>query len=667
MKYRLILLVILTGRFFLSSAGDGMYCSKNHDEVLRDYVADQYQAPSMNIGDPEKYYWPKIMARFEKYGVNDSLSNQWIEQLKNHSPFHFTLLGMARLMSLYPDAPAIKKNRLLLLKKIFMVTDSYNAWTGEGTENHINMSRTSGYIFALQALDFPEEFPDAPRRLAEMEQWIVDWSHNVFKVGTGEWNSGIYEVYNMAGWLNVYDFSPKPGIRAAARAVLDYYTAELSLHDSWGVTGGAEMRGAGAEDKSSNATAYLLWYWFSESDLPAQGFSGNEYIQIMHAATSHYKPEMASVVLARKERLAHSWYINSKPSYLLDKPSFVHQFFYADSMFTLGSCVSPYGGWTGGTSQIVAWKLVVKGKENEPPLQVSGNGGNYRFLNGKALNPFTQVVQYKNVLVQMTKTPVNADDLKDQVYKIVDQWKEQWQSDFSKRYPGDHKPQVVNTGYPFSGKNISVLNLPEHIEWQSSAGRCYLNLGHAYVLVSFISKADSAKTGSDSGRLLLQDEADPGSICGFILEIADASEYPCFDEFIAKASTASINRSQLQEATVLYRSLAGDHLKATYEDTGTFTEATFDWGYGAQEPLSLMTEPPFRQPPWPSGKGYGRIPRLWVNGKEQKLTGVIPVFSGPGLDLENSILTRSCGDHRLVTDYSGLWPKFSEFFVPNPQ
>jgi hypothetical protein len=55
-------------------------------------TADVYTPPSPDIGDPEKYYWPKVMARFEKYGTKDTLGNRLIRLFAKNSPFHFILV-----------------------------------------------------------------------------------------------------------------------------------------------------------------------------------------------------------------------------------------------------------------------------------------------------------------------------------------------------------------------------------------------------------------------------------------------------------------------------------------------------------------------------------------------------------------------------------------------
>ena len=48
---------------------------RKRSELVLTQAADHYHPPSFNIGDPEKYYWPYVIARFEKYGIQDSIAN----------------------------------------------------------------------------------------------------------------------------------------------------------------------------------------------------------------------------------------------------------------------------------------------------------------------------------------------------------------------------------------------------------------------------------------------------------------------------------------------------------------------------------------------------------------------------------------------------------------
>jgi hypothetical protein len=658
------LAVLLPGVILHTSslaAASNEYGFRERSKIVIDHTADFYNPPSMSIGDPEKYYWPKAMARFEKYGVNDGPANEWIEQLKERSPFHFTLVGMARLMSLYGHAPAIGNNKILLLQKVFERNDGLNPWTSEGTENHIAMDRTSGYLFAQHALEYPQYFPDAPQKLALLKDWISRWSKRMYQYGTGEWNSSIYQAYHIIGWLNLYDFADDPEVRQMARAVLDYYAAEMALHYSWGTYGGSEKRGRGVGNINLSASNYLCWLWFG-SHYPGISFlpGGNEYIQSMHAITSSYRPPANCVPLARKEGPLKEWYINSKPSYLFEKPAFVKQFFYVNENFTLGTAISPYGGWTGATSQIVNWKLAVKRDESPFPFEISGNGRFHDNWSGSAGNPWTQFAQHKNVLVQLTHTPVNKNELIKKVEATTEQWTVDWQKDFSLRFPIDNKKNVVNFASNIVAENISFLNLPMEAKLEFANGNCFADLGDVFLFIGFIGPDEATANlnlTERSDRRILTDQAPDGQLCGFVMEVVTRDKLTSFDEFM---ENYTYNNLQINDDnSVSFRSSDGDILDVSFSSSGTFCEALYDWGYGAVEQQTFISAPPFRQPDWPGGEGYGKIPGIIVNGETIEMTEDWQIYSGSGFALENGIMVIKGKRSVYRVDYSGNHPVFS--------
>lgn len=634
----------------------------NRRAVLIDQIADGYNPPSMQIGDPQKYYWPKVMARFEKYGTSDSLANQWIDQLAPRGPFHFTYVGMARIMSLYPDAPALQQNKKLLLRKVFERIDGHNPWTSEGTENHINMDRTSGYLYAQHALDYPDDFPDASERMAKMKHWIKQWSERVYRYGTGEWNSSIYQAYNIIGWLNLYDFAEDEQVKQMARAVIDYYTAEMALHYSWGSYGGSEKRSSGARNRSTTASDYLCWYWFGnqlQDDPMVEG--GSEYIQSVHAATSSYAPPQPFAELALKEQHQGQWYQNSKPSYLYETPSFVKQFFYIGKNYTLGTAVSPYGGFTGSTYQYLNWKLSVRSDQDPSGYEISGNG---RFLDnwsGANANPWTQFFQHRNVLIQLTQTPQNHEDIIEEVREVVSRWAQKWQQDFSIRFPGDPRGNVVNFARNIVAENRGFITVPENATFTFEDNRAFGFLENTYFILHFISAANpDAKDNlleMEDGRIVFTDQAALGKSCGFVLEVFDENEFDGFDHF-QRSFSGQLDLTGISSGKLRYTSHAAQQIEMQYNVKGTFTEATYDWGFGAHEPYSFITSPPFRQPQWPKGEGYGMLPEVIVNGLHVDFQSETPVFDGPDLQLKNRILTLSGSEKTYTVNYRSDLPGF---------
>ncbi len=613
--------------------------SEKRENLLK-AIALEYEPPSAKIGDPEKYYWPKTIARFELYGQKDSLANAWVKQFSNRSPFHFTLVGMCRIMGKYPEAPEVKANRQTILQKVFDRKDSYNCWTAEGTENHINMSRTSGYLYAQEAIksDFRKE--EAEKRLQEMKIWILDWSKQIYLKGTGEWNSSIYGTYNVIGWLNLFDFATDPEVKNAAKAVCDYYAAEMALYYSWGVMGGAEMRGNGILSNLGSSAPYLSWYWFSDNEKLNTDF-GREYIQSIHAATSGYVPSETLRQLALKNTASPFLTRIQMPDYLLSKPGFCQNQLYASNHFTLGSMSSAYGGWSGSTSQIVSWKMVAKPEsENQAPFQMSGNGMYYSENSGKIRDPFTQIIQHERVLFQLTCLPKNVQEVEKQTSAMIKKWSQNWKNDFEIRFPEEsYKPNVVK---PIKGKQRrsgSFLVFDERAKTVLEGGVMFLEMNGTYAAIRSICQEyplpKSEKGKKTAGFDWVEDQCNMGTLSGFVIEFGDFGSHGSFEKFKSAIKKTQLSKpSKDKPYSLVYQTSNGQLIEASFEPEGAFQEAIVDWGYGVKNQQTQITSAPFVQPVWPSGMGHGKVGKL----KNQNIDLGPWVFKGPVISLKNGSL-----------------------------
>jgi hypothetical protein len=652
--------------FEISSAFafDEALFQKKKSILIRE-VADVYTPPSMNIGDPQKYYWPKSMARFERYGLQDSLANAWVRQLADLPPFHFTLVGMARILFLYNEAPAVAFSRTKIIENVLNRTDRYNAWTSEGTENHISMSRTSGYLYAQEAVKLGIQTPKSQQHMAEMKTWLLNWAAKLYQKGNGEWNSGIYGVYNMIGWLNLYDFAEDKEVKLAAKAVVDYYALEFAFYYSWGVVGGAEMRGSDIGGSYGGSVAYNCWLWYSENESP--DFSaGREYIQAMHAATSSYRPPSAFVALGQKHPHFRGFYHVSRPDYLLGRQSFVKQFFMVGNGYTLGSAVSAYGGWSGATSQIVNWKLVAQNTINKP-IELSGNGRYYTNRKGKIRDPYTQVAQHKNVIILLSKLPENHATINKEIEQIINKWKTAWAKDFLIRYPDKKEfKNVVNKITPLAAQPGVYLATDQKVDWHIEGKQAFAQLGSVFVGLQAVSgnaisfeqqqgKGKNAKASPYEPDILV-DEGKMGQLTGFILYIGGMQEYSNLEAF-KKAFTTIGNTLNKIGDKVQFMTPEGENIAVQYEENGTFEEAMVDWGYGTTERHITITAPPFIQPQWPSGKGHGKIPSFTVNGQEVLNTSPWPLYSGTYVQMDKGVLEVISADKQTYrVDFTGPLP-----------
>lgn len=648
MKYSLLIIAVVL--FFScdnSNNSEKKEFSKEDIIILKE-IADNYKHPSLKIGDPEKYVWPKVIARMSLYGSNDSLSLFYLDSLGNNPPFHFTLVGMARIMNLFPGSPYFKENKSMVIRKVFERDDSFNAWTAEGTENHVNMSRTSGYLFAEAALEFPDKFPDAKEKVSKMKKWLKWYSKTIYKQGTAEWNSSIYTAYNYIGWLNLYDFAKDKEVKFMAKAVLDYYAAEQALSYYKGLIFGSEMRGGGAiANTGRSATAIISKYWFTDDIL--KGFKGHsQSIQLVYAVTSNYKPDEAILNLSQN-RDYPSLYKGCKTSYNFSEPCFIKQRYFFDDGYALSSATDNYGGFYGSSYQIVNWKLFTNSEKGDI-IKIGGNGYYHKKLNGKTRDPFTQIGQYKNVLFQLTKVPGACDEITKRVIDSANLWERKYKEDLFKRFPSEkyrRNHRVVSYNKNSSCKNKSYISsgggdiIKKHNYY-------YIESEEANVLIFPVnSLKDSLFSNEKMNTLII--EQDKGEVCGFIVEVLSKDNYNLPD---------SLSYS-FENDIISYKPLSSDkELGFEFVEEGRYIEPMVDWGYGPEEPLTKSLSPPFNQPDWKYGEYNGRVGRFYLNGEHlEPDTGF--VFKGPGYNLENSIMEVNAGNYSLKIDYSGEVPTFN--------
>jgi len=661
-----------TGFCFIIFLSFNVYGQKstfeNRQQVILDYAADIYQVPVPNYSDPEKAYWPATIARYYKYGENDSLANAYIskEEFVNKIPFHFILVGMARLMPMFPDAPAIKKHKITYLKNVYNLSNSYNPWTGEGTENHVNMSRTSGYIFAELMEDYPEEFPGAAVWKAKMKEWLQWYAQKIYHYGTAEFNASTYGVYNVIGWLNLYDFARDEEVRSIAKAVLDYFAAEMALHYSYGLTGGSESRGAPAIDSNLADSDYLNWLWFGGAKFSVEDFlyrnpNNKRPLQTVHAATSSYRPHPLMQKLALKKIEKPAFYANSKPSYGFRYPSFIKQHYYISSNFTMGSAYYPYGAFTTAAYKNTTWKLVSPTVDGDFPQIVTGGGMFYDDMKGMIRNPWLQLAQHKNVLVQMNKMPKDAMQIYARMQDTISAWGKRWQRDFISRYgakdvkitneslfpvkvmkQGDISPKGNGSYITFSSLNHSVLH----------DSVLFAETDNLYLYIRAIGgNLEKIKDNSFATR------ADLGNLVGHVVEVFEKDEFSDFISF-RRQIAGMVKLDRVGENEVTYLTYKGDKLRVKYGTSGSFIEPVYDWGYGPVEPQLYLTSPPYEQPFWPEGKGYGRLADWWVNGTPVDLSSKWPVYAGPGFIVNEGVMMLEDGEEKYIVDFTNTLPQF---------
>lgn len=661
------------------------------------YAADQYAPPggsnpyhNNGLSDPEKYTGPQMLARFALYGPDDSVGNQWFAGSADPTApnfgnlFHFRYVAPSLAMLRWPDAPAVAAHFPTLLGLpertgiskngtggfVFYRVDNHNAFTGEGTENHIAMSRTAAYLFALKAAQSPERWPAARWRAAQMRQWLLDYVRRAYAVGIGEWDSSTYAVFSVMGWANVFwatgpdgpAFVNDPEVHAAARAMLDFYAVSHAIRYSNGHLGGGESRANRKYDGFQNGTAYLNWLWFGQGDtLPPN--NAKQSIYTVYAALSGYQPPAVAVRLARGELSLPAEYLNTKPEYLMREPALGHEVFYRHPLFSLGSVNLRIGGFAGSNWQVLPWKLLTG--PTDSTMVLSGNGGFY----GRRSNcrePFTQHVQSANVLLQLNRLPENPEALIDEVLALYPQWATDWLADANQRFPAlelsgwSHPTPVSHLDGSIDAARFSYLLFPKGQSFVSGQYAVYAQMGAVFTAVMSIRRP----LPEIDGNVLFDNTERNSELFGLILEVGSRAEFADLAAFQsameAHLAAGAVDRSAASDGVIRYRALVSDRrIEAQFAGSGIWEELAYDWLYGVSQPggVTFVQAHAWLQPPWPEGDGHGRQPRYRVDGTTFPQPHA-PVLNGPHVRLQDSVLRIWDAAAFYEVDASGPAPLF---------
>jgi hypothetical protein len=540
-------------------------------------------------GDIEKYAWPAVIARLHQ-NPNDPLAHKILQIFtkRKKDSFYtnrdaFGSPGITRLFYLYDRKTDLKLFEDNYLK--FLLTPSpqkghYNFWQSGGTENFVNMLRTSGYLLAKRAIW--AQLPGAENRSQEMKLWILKKSKKTYRMGVAEWDSSTYTPFNLIGWLNLYDFAKDPKIKQAARAVLDYYACTMALKYTFGIYGGAEQRGGGATQSFNTTADYLGWLWFDEK-IPQNKsfFTWPTYIQTVHAATSSYRPPKEAIALARKRFNHTSSYRNTKANYFLDKLN-IPEFFEIGKTYTLGTALTEQG------DQIINWKLVSYPQKGSTAQTVFGGNSIYAGAkNGAGKTIYDKYVQTQNILVQMTYIPtaIKAKFNRQLLRKNLASLISKIPCGNSCKYVLTRKLEAfipVET-YPINNINEAFptrnyIAFPKNLETVIKSGRYFIRLNQTYLaIVPFPNFKASRLVHSPDAADYIETQADLGQMAGFIVEVGNAFEQKSFENFqnlILQKTRLDLN--QIKSGKITYKDIKGSLLAIDYQFPSPFPRWTIN-------------------------------------------------------------------------------------------
>ena len=186
---------------------------------------------------------------------------------------------------------------------------TYPGFLTGGTENHVAMKRTAGYLFG-------EGMPEAKfccdltgKQLADVcRTFMREYGRAVYASSMVEYLSPIYHAVNTAPWLNVAEFAKDDQAKIMARAILDWMMADLAINSHHGIVLPPVQRAKGLMTDSyqlSYCRTHTQWsgwlYWgggntpddehaFEGKDIPVERLP--TWMAVLHAL-SDWSPHPA--------------------------------------------------------------------------------------------------------------------------------------------------------------------------------------------------------------------------------------------------------------------------------------------------------------------------------------------------------------------------------------
>ena len=260
-----------------------------------------------------------------------------------------------------------------------------------GTENHKTMWRTSGLLYARWFMpDGMVSGHPAPVAAARISERLDDFLARLLVTGNGEYDSTIYYLYAIIGYLNLFDFSPDPRDRQLAKLMLDYYLATYGLKLFAGLHAGPSKRG-GNDGYACSATDLFLWMYAPQPGLPV----GEVPVAGIHQATTAYRPNrVIHNLLTGNVPLPFAATI-ARPSYHMDRPNTFHEYYWRHADYALGSVVLEEEDNPG---QQTVWSLTTRGTASNCVF----GGGQPRFGGIMGYSAHDQTLQHQGTLMLLT-------------------------------------------------------------------------------------------------------------------------------------------------------------------------------------------------------------------------------------------------------------------------
>ena len=189
--------------------------------------------------------------------------------------------SLSRVFCQFGDRFPEETKRLL-----FDEVTGYEGFLGGGTENHVTMRRTAGFLFGERFVDAAFHHGLTGSELAEeCLNYMKSYGRAVYRNSMVEYLSPVYHAVHTAAWLNVAEFANDPRARLCARAILDWMLADLAANSHHGIVLPPLQRESGLVtgntmlSRARTHTQWTAWLYWGAGTMPetAEAFESPDY------------------------------------------------------------------------------------------------------------------------------------------------------------------------------------------------------------------------------------------------------------------------------------------------------------------------------------------------------------------------------------------------------
>jgi hypothetical protein len=473
---------------------------------------------------------------------------------------------------------------------------TYPGFLSGGTENHIAMRRTAGYLFG-------ERFPDAVfhydltgEQLAkECREFMRRYGQSVYDNSMVEYLSPVYHAVHTAAWLNVAEFARDDEARLMARAILDWMMADYALNYHHGIIIPPVQRARGLITDSyqlsyaRTISQWTGWLYWGGGNTPQNGptFPDAKYLPLqpyglgvaLHAASSwNPHPVIRNIGAKRLPGAYMLW--QSRGNWGCVEPSQMNRYgktrlahdapcdprynmrsVYVDRDYAIGASYRHEDIMDPILRTAIPFSVVWRSRHDRNWLFAAhpywftarqmDNGKRLGDRDWAGVSPFMQMVHWENAAVVLWDIPA-TDPYAGQSGKG------------SPKYKSERTQDCIRCAY---------IYVPDTVQDQrhTRAGFFFRD-GDVYIGIRPVDPEARWESTIHKGyrRIVL-----PGSLVGFALEVGDQQDFGSFDEFVQRLEKTRLDLSALQsDKRVAYRSSRGHSLELRHRTPGWLPDAS---------------------------------------------------------------------------------------------